>query len=124
MSGLSPDIPRPTDIRLHQVSRTLEITFDNGISGMLPCEFLRVYSPSAEVQGHGNPVLQTGKRDVNITDIEPIGHYAVKLVFSDGHNTGLYSWDYLYELLQRHDALWQQYLDRLAQAGASREADH
>lgn len=124
MSGLSPDTPLPTDIRLHQVSRTLEITFDNGASGMLSCEFLRVYSPSAEVQGHGNPVLQTGKRDVNITGIEPVGHYAVKLVFSDGHNTGLYSWDYLYALLQRHDTLWQEYLEQLAQAGASRDADH
>lgn len=124
MSGLSPEIPHPTDIRLHQVSRALEITFDNGVSGMLPCEFLRVYSPSAEVQGHGNPVLQTGKRDVNITGIEPVGHYAVRLVFSDGHNTGLYPWDYLYELLQQHDALWQQYLDRLAEAGASRDADN
>ncbi|ABE48967.1 MULTISPECIES: gamma-butyrobetaine hydroxylase-like domain-containing protein [Methylobacillus] len=124
MSGLSPDIPRPTDIRLHQASRLLEITFDNGVSGKLPCEFLRVYSPSAEVQGHGNPVLQTGKRDVNITSIEPVGHYAVKLVFSDGHDTGLYSWDYLYELLLQHEALWQQYLDRLAQAGASRDPDN
>lgn len=124
MNGPTSPSPHPIDIRLHQVSRTLEIAFDNGLNGMLSCEFLRVYSPSAEVHGHGNEVLQTGKRDVNITAIEPVGHYAVRLVFSDGHNTGLYSWDYLYTLLQQHDALWQKYLDRLAQAGASRDADN
>ncbi|MCB5186817.1 DUF971 domain-containing protein [Methylobacillus caricis] len=126
MSGLSPDSPRPTDIRLHQASHKLEISFDNGLSGTLSCEFLRVYSPSAEVRGHGagQEVLQTGKQDVNITAIEPIGHYAVKLTFSDGHNTGLYSWDYLYELLENHDALWQKYLERLQASGGNRSHEN
>ena len=124
MNSLSPETPHPTDIRLHQVSRALEITFDNGASGILSCEFLRVHSPSAEVHGHGKEVLQTGKRDVNITDIEPIGNYAVRLSFSDGHNTGLFSWDYLYILLQQHDAMWQTYLDKLAEAGASRDTEN
>src|SRR3990167_6539024 len=95
MSGLTPNSPRPTDIRLHQASRKLEIAFDDDVSCMLPCEFLRVYSPSAEVRGHGKgqEVLQLGKETVNITNIEPVGNYAVKLTFSDGHDTGLYSWD-------------------------------
>lgn len=121
MSGLTLHTPRPTEILLHQASRKLELTFDDGQHGELSCEFLRVHSPSAEVQGHGNPVLQTGKQQVNITAIEPVGHYAVKLSFDDGHDTGLYSWDYLYQLLVEHDALWQKYLDKLAEAGASRE---
>src|SRR5688572_18022606 len=100
MSGLTTTSPRPLDIRLHQASRLLEIKFDNNTECMLSCEFLRVYSPSAEVRGHGRgqEVLQTGKENVNITGIEPIGNYAVRLTFSDGHDTGLYSWDYLYEL--------------------------
>lgn len=122
MSGLTLQTPRPTEIRLHQASRKLELTFDDGQHGELSCEFLRVHSPSAEVQGHGNPVLQTGKQNVNISAIEPVGHYAVKLSFDDGHDTGLYSWDYLYQLLVEHDALWQKYLDKLAEAGASRAA--
>ena len=115
--------PRPTDIVLHQQSRVLEVAFDDGARFELPCEFLRVYSPSAEVRGHGKgqETLQVGKRDVNITDIEPVGAYAVKLVFSDGHDTGLYSWETLHELGRDRDALWQQYLDRLAAAGASRD---
>jgi DUF971 family protein len=123
MTGLNPDSPRPTDIRLHQASRLLEITFDDGLHGMLPCEFLRVYSPSAEVRGHGHgqEVLQSGKEDVNITGIEPVGNYAVKLTFSDGHNTGLYSWDYLYELAQDQNTLWQAYLDRLTATGIERK---
>ena len=89
---------------------------------MLSCEFLRVYSPSAEVRGHGQgqEVLQPGKKDVTITAVEPVGHYAVKLVFSDGHDTGLYSWDYLYSLGEGHDALWARYLGQLKKAGASR----
>jgi DUF971 family protein len=89
---------------------------------MLPCEFLRVYSPSAEVRGHGpgQESLQTGKEEVNITHIEPVGNYAVKLTFSDGHDTGLYSWDYLYELARNHDILWRKYLERLAVAGIQR----
>lgn len=123
MSGLSPSTPRPTDIRLHQASRKLEVVFDDGAHFHLPCEFLRVYSPSAEVRGHGagQEVLQVGKEDVNIVDIEPVGQYAVKLSFSDGHNTGLYSWDYLYDIGIRQDELWQDYLARLSAAGHTRK---
>lgn len=123
MSGLTPNSPRPTDIRLHQASRKLEIVFDDNVSGMLPCEFLRVYSPSAEVRGHGKgqEVLQLGKETVNITNIEPVGNYAVKLTFSDGHDTGLYSWDYLYDLARDYDRLWKEYLDRLTAAGVERK---
>lgn len=122
MSGLTPNTPRPTDIKLHQKSRQLEITFDNDAHFMLPCEFLRVYSPSAEVRGHGpgQDVLQTGKEDVNIVGIEPVGQYAIKLTFSDDHDTGLYSWDYLYDLGQRHSELWADYLTRLLAAGIKR----
>jgi DUF971 family protein len=114
----------PTDIVLHQKSRMLEIAFDDGARFELPCEFLRVYSPSAEVRGHGpgQETLQVGKQDVNIRAIDPVGNYAVKLVFTDGHDTGLYSWDYLHELGRNHAALWQRYLDRIRTAGASREA--
>jgi DUF971 family protein len=122
MSGLTPNLPRPTDIRLHQASRKLEIAFDDNVNRKLPCEFLRVYSPSAEVRGHGagQEVLQIGKEAVNIVSIEQVGNYAVKLTFSDGHDTGLYSWDYLYDLVQNYDALWKEYLDRLAAAGVQR----
>jgi DUF971 family protein len=122
MAGNSPV---PTEIRLHQASRILEVSFGDGSQFRFPCEFLRVFSPSAETRGHGpgQEVLQTGKRDVAITGIEPVGAYAVKLVFSDGHDTGLYSWDYLHELGRDQQRLWQQYLERLRQAGASREAD-
>ena len=122
MSGLTPNSPRPVELRLHQASRQLEVVFDDGVRGMLPCEFLRVYSPSAEVRGHGagQEVLQIGKETVNIVAIEPVGNYAVKLDFSDGHNTGLYSWDYLYDLARDHATLWQEYLDRLAAAGHQR----
>ena len=114
----------PTDIVLHQRSRALEIAFDDGKRYRLSCEFLRVHSPSAEVRGHGpgQEVLQTGKRDVTITAVEPVGNYAVKLVFSDGHDTGLYSWDYLYSLGADHDRLWDEYLQRIDKAGASRDA--
>ena len=113
----------PTDIVLHQQSRILEVAFDDGERFRLPCEYLRVCSPSAEVRGHGpgQEVLQTGKKNVNIRSIEPVGNYAVKLVFSDGHDTGLYSWDYLYSLGKNHDKIWQDYLDRLQKAGASRD---
>jgi DUF971 family protein len=123
MTGLTPNSPRPTDIRLHQASRLLEISFDDGKSAQLSCEFLRVYSPSAEVRGHGagQEVLQTGKENVDIIDIEPVGNYAVKLVFSDGHDTGLYSWDYLYELAANYEALWLEYLGKLAMAGIKRK---
>lgn len=123
MTGLTPNSPRPTDIKLHQSSRLLEISFDNGRVAKLACEFLRVYSPSAEVRGHGagQEVLQVDKENVNITGIEPIGNYAVKLVFSDGHDTGLYSWDYLYEMAENYDAMWLEYLGRLAAAGITRK---
>lgn len=122
MTGLSPDTPRPTDIKLHQQSRRLEITFDNQAHFLLPCEFLRVYSPSAEVRGHGpgQDVLQIGKEYVNIVGIDPVGQYALKLTFSDGHDTGLYSWDYLYDLGQRQSELWADYLTRLLAAGIKR----
>ena len=124
MAGLSKDVPNPTRIVLHQESRVLEVEFDNGSLFRLPCELLRVYSPSAEVRGHGTgqEVLQIGKREVGIGDIESVGNYAIKLVFTDGHDTGLYSWDYLYWLGQQQDRLWQEYLGRLEQAGASRDA--
>ena len=123
MSGLQPGTPRPVEIRLHQKSRVLEISFDDGKSYRLSCEYLRVYSPSAEVRGHGpgQEVLQEGKKEVEIAAIEPVGNYAVRPVFSDGHDTGLYSWDYLYSLGENQPRLWQQYLDRLALAGVSRE---
>ena len=115
--------PPPTEIKLHQKSRLLEISFTDGKTFQLPCEFLRVYSPSAEVRGHGagQEVLQVGKRDVEISALEPSGSYAVTPAFSDGHSTGIYSWDYLYWLGQNRDTLWRQYLERLAAAGASRE---
>jgi DUF971 family protein len=114
---------RPTDIRLHQKSRILEIAFEDGRQFKLPCEFLRVYSPSAEVRGHGpgQEVLQVGKENVNLTNIEPVGSYAVALHFDDGHNTGIYSWDLLYHLGVHQDELWRDYLARLAQAGHVRK---
>lgn len=114
----------PTEIKLHQLSRVLEISFEDGKTFKLPCEFLRVYSPSAEVRGHGpgQETLQTGKQDVEITGLEPVGNYAIQLAFSDGHNTGIYSWDILYDYGMRQDALWRDYLARLKAAGASRTA--
>lgn len=123
MSGLNPATPHPIDIRLHQASRLLELKFDNGTEAMLSCEFLRVYSPSAEVRGHGvgQEVLQVGKESVNITGIEQVGNYAVRLIFSDGHDTGLYSWDYLYDLAKNYESLWQVYLSRLEAAGYERQ---
>lgn len=125
MAGLDKTTPLPTDIVVHIESRVLEIAFDDGERYRLPFEFLRVFSPSAEVRGHGagQEVLQSGKRGVRITTAEPVGNYALKLVFSDGHDSGLYSWDYLAELGQRHDTLWQHYLERLEAAGASRDLD-
>ena len=124
MTGAQTGTRRPTDIIFHQQSQILEIAFDDGQRFSLPCEYLRVYSPSAEVRGHGagQEVLQTGKRGVKILTVEPVGNYAVKLVFSDGHDTGLYSWDYLYSLGVDREALWRDYLDRLDKAGASRDA--
>jgi DUF971 family protein len=117
--------PRPTEINLHAQSRVLEIVFDNGKVFRLPFEFLRVFSPSAEVKGHGpgQETLQVGKRDVTITQLEPVGYYAVQPVFSDGHASGIFSWSYLYELGMTHDRLWKEYLARLAAAGASRQPD-
>lgn len=124
MAGLTKDTPIPTEIKLHQASRILEIAFDNSSSFRLPYEFLRVYSPSAEVRGHGpgQEVLQTGKKDVEIVDLQPIGHYAIKLIFSDGHDTGIYSWDLLYDMGMHQDAMWLDYLGRLKSNCASRTA--
>ena len=115
--------PRPTDLTLHQRSGVLDIAFDDGRSFTLPVEYLRVFSPSAEVRGHGpgQEVLQVGKRNVEVKAVEPVGMYAVKLVFSDGHDTGIYSWELLYDYGTRQDAMWNQYLKRLADAGASRD---
>jgi DUF971 family protein len=116
---------RPLGIKLHKRSRELELEYPDSERYSLSCEYLRVYSPSAEVRGHGagQEVLQTGKLKVGIDAIKPVGRYAVQLVFDDGHDTGLYSWDYLYELCTEQPRLWQQYLDRLEQAGASRDPD-
>jgi DUF971 family protein len=113
----------PTAITLHQKSRVLEIAFADGHSFRLPYEFLRVYSPSAEVRGHGpgQEVLQTGKREVEIRALEPVGSYAVQPVFSDGHSTGIFSWNYLYEIGETQDKLWAEYLAKLQAAGKSRD---
>jgi DUF971 family protein len=113
----------PTEIKLHQKSRVMEIAFSDGRSFRLPYEYLRVYSPSAEVRGHGpgQEVLQTGKREVEIRSLEPVGSYAVQPVFSDGHSTGIYSWDYLHELGEKQEKLWGDYLAKLAAASASRD---
>ena len=119
-----PELPQPTALTVHQASRVLEVGFDDGASFRIPFELLRVYSPSAEVQGHGpgQEVLQTGKRDVEIHAIEQVGHYAVQPTFSDGHDSGIFTWEYLYKLGAQQDALWQQYLERLAEAGLERDA--
>ena len=123
MAGLNKGVPQPTEIRLHQKSRILELTFADGSTFKLPCEFLRVYSPSAEVRGHGpgQEVLQAGKKDVQILRIEPVRSYAVQLSFSDGHNTGIYSWDLLYDYGRRQEEMWRNYLKRMEEAGTSRE---
>ncbi len=122
MAGLLSTTPQPTELKLHQASRFLEIVYADGARFELPCEYLRVSSPSAEVRGHGvgNATLQVGKAGVNITAIEPVGHYAVKLVFDDGHDSGLFSWEYLYELGRDKETLWAKYLAQIAAAGASR----
>lgn len=125
MSGLARNTPTPTEITLHKKSCLLEVAFDDGSHFQLPAEFLRVYSPSAEVRGHGpgQETLQTGKRHVAITALEPVGNYGVQPTFSDGHATGIYSWDLLYSLGTNYTGLWADYLGRLEAAGASRDAD-
>lgn len=121
---MTTDTPRPTAVTVHQQSRVLEVGFDDGNTFRIPFELMRIYSPSAEVQGHGpgQEVLQTGKRDVTVVGIEPVGHYAIQPTFSDGHDTGIFSWQYLYRLGAQQDELWKGYLERLAQAGLDRDA--
>lgn len=124
MAGLDKNTPQPTALTLHQTSRVLEVAFDDGANFRIPIELMRVYSPSAEVQGHGpgQEVLQTGKRQVGIDDIQTVGHYAVQPRFSDGHDTGIFSWDYLYHLGAKEAELWQRYEQRLQTAGLDRDA--
>jgi DUF971 family protein len=124
MSGLTPDTPVPTGVVVHAKSRVLELQYADGRSYRVPFELLRVYSPSAEVRGHGpgQETLQTGKRDVTIVSIAPVGNYALQPTFSDGHSTGLYSWDLLHDLATRQDAYWSEYLGKLAAAGVDRDA--
>ena len=124
MAGPESNAPTPTEIKLHQKSRFLEISFSDGMTFELPYEFLRVHSPSAEVRGHGpgQEVLQVGKRNVEITRVEPTGSYAIQIDFSDGHSTGIYSWDLLYDFGLRREEMWQHYLERMEEAGASRDS--
>lgn len=124
MAGLDRTTPMPTALTVHQASRVLEIAFDDGASFRIPFELMRVYSPSAEVQGHGpgQEVLQTGKREVGIDEIQSVGHYAVQPRFTDGHESGIFSWDYLYHLGRDQAELWARYEQRLAEAGMSRDA--
>ena len=124
MAGLKADSPTPTALTVHSQSRILEVAFSDGAAFKIPFELMRVYSPSAEVQGHGpgQEVLQTGKREVGVVELEPIGNYAVKPVFSDGHDTGIFSWDYLYHLGADQDQLWADYNRKLQAAGANRDA--
>ena len=124
MAGLRPETPTPVSITVHGASRVLEVGFSDGAVFHIPFELMRVCSPSAEVQGHGpgQEVLQTGKRDVQIVDLQPVGNYAVQPVFSDGHESGIYSWDLLYELGAKQDELWAAYARRLAEAGIDRDA--
>ena len=124
MAGLKADSPLPESMTVHGQSRVLEIGFSDGAQFRIPFELMRVYSPSAEVQGHGpgQEVLQTGKRDVTVVDIEQVGHYAVKPTFSDGHDSGLFTWEYLYFLGAEQEALWRQYEERLQAAGVQRDA--
>jgi DUF971 family protein len=124
MAGMTPSTPLPTGLTVHQNSRVLEVAFSDGASFRIPFELMRIYSPSAEVQGHGpgQEVLQTGKREVGIVALEPVGNYAVQPTFSDGHESGIYSWDYLYFLGAQQDELWRRYEARLAEAGVARDA--
>ena len=123
MAGLSKNSPTPQALTVHAQSRVLEVSFSDGASFRIPFELMRVYSPSAEVQGHGEgqEVLQTGKRMVTLQSLEPVGNYAVQPVFSDGHDTGIFSWDYLYHLGAQEAALWAQYEARLQAAGRERD---
>lgn len=124
MAGLKADSPHPEDITVHSASKMLEVSFSDGASFRISFELMRVYSPSAEVQGHGpgQETLQTGKREVTLTALEPVGNYAVRPTFSDGHSSGLYTWEYLYFLGSQQDQLWADYLARLQAAGADRDA--
>lgn len=124
MAGLKTGAPTPQAITVHEASRVLEVAFSDGATFRLPFELMRVFSPSAEVQGHGpgQEVLQTGKREVTLLGLEPVGNYAVKPIFSDGHDSGIFTWDYLYELGQRQQELWADYTQRLAAAGVDRDA--
>lgn len=124
MAGLKPGSPTPQSITVHGTSQVLEVVFSDGAAFRIPFELMRVYSPSAEVMGHGpgQEVLQTGKRGVALVALEPVGNYAVQPTFSDGHSTGIFSWDYLYSLGAQQAALWADYERRLAEAGASRDA--
>jgi len=124
MTGLQANAPTPVDLTVHSQSRVLEVGFTDGARFRIPFELMRVYSPSAEVQGHGpgQEVLQTGKREVTLAGLEPVGNYAVQPAFSDGHDTGIFSWDYLYFLGAQQDQLWSDYLARLAAAGIDRDA--
>lgn len=124
MAGLQPGAPTPQSITVHSQSRVLEVGFSDGATFRIPFELMRVYSPSAEVQGHGpgQEVLQTGKREVELAGLEPVGNYAVQPAFSDGHNTGIFSWDYLYFLGSQQEQLWADYTARLAAAGLERDA--
>jgi DUF971 family protein len=124
MAGLDKNTPSPQSITLHQQSRVLEIGFSDGSEFKIPFELMRVYSPSAEVQGHGKgqEVLQTGKREVGVVALEPVGNYAVQPTFSDGHSSGIFSWDYLYFLGSKQADLWTEYLERLQAAGVERDA--
>jgi DUF971 family protein len=123
MAGLDRNTPQPTALTVHQASRVLEVAFDDGACFRIPFELMRVYSPSAEVQGHGpgQEVLQTGKREVGIEDIQAVGHYAVQPRFTDGHESGIFSWDLLYKLGREQAALWAQYEQRLLDAGKGRD---
>lgn len=125
MAGIDRDTPIPSEIKLHQKSRRLELIYAEGESYALDFEYLRVYTPSAAARGHGpgQETLQTGKRNVVIERIEPVGTYALRLVFSDGHDSGLYSWDMLYNLGKHHDELWQEYLAQIEKQGLSRDID-
>ncbi len=124
MAGLKAGAPTPTEITVHEQSRVLEVGFSDGASFRIPFELMRIYSPSAEVQGHGagQEILQTGMREVTLAGLEPVGNYAVQPAFSDGHDTGIFTWDYLYFLGSQQDQLWADYARRLEAAGVDRDA--